>query len=154
MLSVAQSYVVSGVLHKAFNFFFLLSDEYQTALRSLYCFQLINCSGESIFTLESSGSLQFGNHFSPPLLHDYFAIPSASTGCTSYCCCSNVQKPLLLLKITILLVLRLPLLHTLGIRNEHKGLESFPGRIGVFVMHEALIVRNLKSLIRKATFEA
>lgn len=135
-------------------FFFLLSDEYQTALRSLYCFQLINCSGESIFTLESSGSLQFGNHFSPPLLHDYFAIPSASTGCTSYCCCSNVQKPLLLLKITILLVLRLPLLHTLGIRNEHKGLESFPGRTGVFVMHEALIVRNLKSLIRKATFEA
>lgn len=79
---------------------------------------------------------------------------SYTTGCTSHCCSNNVQKPLLLLKITILLVLRLPLPCSLGIRNEHKGLEHFPGRIGVFVMREAVIVRNLKSLTRKATFEA
>lgn len=71
------------------------------------------------------------------------------TDCT-YCCSSNVQKPLFLRKIIILLVLRLPFLYTLGTRNQYRWLESFPGRVGVFIMHEGVIVRNLKSLVRKA----
>lgn len=64
-----------------------------------------------------------------------------------YCCSSNV--PLFLRKI-ILLVLGLPLLYTLGTRKQYRWLESFPGRVGVFIMHEGVIVRNLKSLVRKA----
>lgn len=40
LLSTTQSYVVSGILHKAF-IFFLFSSEYQMALRSHYFFQLI-----------------------------------------------------------------------------------------------------------------